>query len=93
MNILDDLGVVSVLLQRLEKQRLPTALAIKEKVDKGLPLEEFDINFLKEVMEDAQNVMPKIQQHPEYQELVGKVISLYHDITEKALQNEGGAAK
>jgi hypothetical protein len=88
MNTLDNLGVVTVLLERLEKQRLPTALAIKEKVDKGECLEDFDIVFLKEIFSDAQNVMPKVQQHPEYLELVGKVINLYHDITEKALQNQ-----
>lgn len=88
MNTLDNLGVVTVLLERLEKQRLPTALAIKEKVDNGQCLEDFDIDFLKEIFSDAQNIMPKVQQHPEYLELVGKVIDLYHDITEKALQNQ-----
>jgi hypothetical protein len=88
MNTLDDLGVVTVLLERLEKQRLPTALAIKEKLDNGQCLEEFDLDFLKEVFADAQNIMPKVQQHPEYLELVGKVINLYHDITEQAMQNQ-----
>ncbi|MDD2738164.1 MAG: hypothetical protein PHR94_04475 [Methylomonas lenta] len=88
MNTLDNLGVVTVLLERLEKQRLPTVLAIKEKVDNGQCLEEFDIDFLKEVFADAQNIMPNVQQHPEYLELVGKVINLYHDITEQAMQNQ-----
>lgn len=88
MNTLDNLGVVTVLLERLEKQRLPTVLAIKEKVDNGQCLEEFDIDFLKEVFADAQNIMPNVQQHPEYLELVGKVINLYHDITEQAMQTQ-----
>lgn len=88
MNTLDNLGVVTVLLERLENQRLPTVLAIKEKVDNGQCLEEFDIDFLKEVFADAQNIMPNVQQHPEYLELVGKVINLYHDITEQAMQNQ-----
>jgi len=88
MNTSDDLGVISVLLERLEKQRLPRLLAIKEKVDSGQCLEEFDIEFLNEVFTDSQNNMSNVQRHPEYQELVGKLIHLYHEITEKALQNQ-----
>jgi len=51
-------------------------------------LEDFDIDFLKDIFSDVQNVMPKVQRHPEYLELVGKVINLYHDITEQAMQNQ-----
>lgn len=88
MNPSDDLGVISVLLERFEKQRLPRALSIKEKVDKGECLEDYDIDYLKEVFADAHDIMPMVHQHPEYQELIGKITSLYHEITEKGLKNQ-----
>ncbi|MDO8843102.1 MAG: hypothetical protein Q7U98_11580 [Methylicorpusculum sp.] len=88
MNSSVDLGVISVLLERFEKQRLPRALSIKEKVDNGECLEDYDIEFLKEVFADAQEIMPMGHRHPEYQELIGKITSLYHEITERGLKNQ-----
>jgi hypothetical protein len=41
-----DAGLIQVLAERLETQRLPRALALKEKVDRGATLDEFDIEFL-----------------------------------------------
>ena len=83
-----ELGVATALLERLEKQRIPQALAIKEKVDRGELLEDFDIEFLKDILADAQNNMPQVQKHPEYQQLTAQLAHLYHEITEKALANQ-----
>lgn len=83
-----ELGVATALLERLEKQRIPQALAIKEKVDRGELLEDFDIEFLKDILTDAQNNMPQVQKHPEYQQLAAQLAHLYHEITEKALANQ-----
>jgi hypothetical protein len=33
-------------------------------------------------------VQKLVTKHPEYQELVGRLISLYGEITQKALENE-----
>lgn len=81
-------GLIEVLVQRLEEQRIPRALDIKERVDNGERLSDLDINFLEEVLQDSIEVKPFIDQHPEWQELSTRVIALYKDITSRALANE-----
>ena len=83
-----DQGLLSVLVERLEKQRLPRALALKEKLDQGETLNDFDIAFLEEVFTDARNLKPLLQQHPEYEGLASKMMGLYREITAKALENQ-----
>ena len=81
-----DAGLIQVLAERLENQRLPRALALKEKVDQGETLTEFDITFLEEVFEDAQRIQPLLDRHPDWQPLAAKMIHLYKEITDKALE-------
>ncbi len=83
-----DAGIIQVLVDRLESQRLPRVLSLKASVDKGEPLAELDIHFLEEIFQDAQHIQPLVDRHPEWQSLVAKVIHLYKEITDKALENE-----
>ncbi len=80
-----DIGLLTVLMERLEKQRLPRILSLKEKVDSGKPLNEMDLDFLEKVMSDATKALPLIDRHPEYQPLMSKLVALYNEITEKDL--------
>ena len=85
-----DAGVVSVLMERFEEQRLPRALEMKERVDRGEKLSDIDLAFLKEVFADAQNMKTYIDKFPEYQSVAAQAMSLYSDISKKALENEEG---
>lgn len=90
-NSTTDTGLIQVLLERLEKQRLPRLLALKKKVEEGKSLDDLDLDFLENSIIDARNITPLIERHPEYQSLAAQVIKLYKDISEKALKIEKGS--
>ena len=51
-------------------------------------LDNGDIVFLERVFADAGHVKHLAERHPEYQSLCAQVAHLYHQITERALENE-----
>jgi len=85
---LEQEGVLSAVMERFEKQRLPRVLKIKEKVDQGGRLDDADIAFLEEVFDDTKNYKQFVDKRPEFQELYTRVVSLYEQLTERALENE-----
>ena len=89
-NKADDAGVIQVLLNRFNEQRLPRALLMKEKVERGETLEKFEVDYLAEVLVDVRSIHGLLERHPEYQGLVTKGLNLYKEITDKALANETG---
>lgn len=86
--IAEDAGVIIALVNRFTKQRLPKAIAIKERVDRGEYLSEYDIKFLDEILKDANRIVPLVDKHPEWQPIASRAVSLYKEITAKALENE-----
>ncbi|HEB96512.1 MAG TPA: hypothetical protein ENI96_08795 [Sedimenticola thiotaurini] len=84
-----DDGVLQAMMARL-KGRLPRLLDLKEKVDRGERLDDFDIEFLERVLEGAEESRGLIERNPEYEELAARLVHLYHDITGQALRNEKG---
>lgn len=83
-----DKGVIALLMKRFESERLPRALAMKERVDRGERLDEGDLIFLSKVLEDSREITRLATTYPEYQKLYAQRAALLHEITQKALNNE-----
>lgn len=81
-------GTIQVLLERLNEIRLPRALDLQKKVERGEKLDSADLDFLKRVLTDANDARSLAAKNPEYMSLVNKLVSLYSDITAKGLENE-----
>ncbi len=84
----EETGIIQVVLERFEKQRLPRMIEIKQQLDQGKTLSEFDIEYLSEAIHDARVLLPYLNRHPEYETLVSSVIHYYKLITDEALANE-----
>ena len=87
-----DKGTAQVLMVRLESQRLPRALKLKEKVDRGERLTEFDTQFLKQATQEGREARKLAEKLPQYQEVVNRMAALYEEIARKGAENEKKAA-
>lgn len=83
-----DMGVLAVLSKRLVEERLPKALALKERVDRGEVLNDLDLDFLEQVVSDANTIRPMMKENPRVLEVAGRMLELYKEISDKALENE-----
>lgn len=84
----DELGVIYALVERFEKQRLPRLLELKKRVDEGGVLSESDMRFMYQITLDAQRSKRLIDKHPEWHKFCARIIHLYEEVAEKALENE-----
>jgi hypothetical protein len=88
-----DLGIAQVMLQHLNEERLPYALKLKESVDNGELLTDYDREFLKEAAEEARLIPALLERQPQFKPLAQQVFSLFEHITAKALENEKASSK
>jgi len=87
-----ELGVLMAVMNRSYRRRIPRLMRIKEAVDSGEKLTDYQINFLSRALKDAASMEPYFNRHPELQDIATRVVGLYHDITEQALENEQASA-
>ena len=83
-----ELGTIAVLAKRMVEERLPKALAMKQRIDKGGLLNDLDLAFLEQIVKDAGQIRPLMEKDPRVLEVGGRMVQLYKEITEKALENE-----
>jgi hypothetical protein len=83
-----EMGTIAVLAKRMVEERLPRALAMKERIDKGGVLNDLDLVFLEQIVKDSGQLRPLMEKDPRVKEIAGQVLHLYREITEKALENE-----
>ena len=83
-----DAGTIVALVMRLRSYRIPRARRMLAKVQDGKVLADQDIEFLDRVFRDARQLGPLVRRNPEYMSVVSRMIDLYQEITELALNNE-----
>ena len=88
---LEEKGVLTTVIERLERHQLPRVFDIKEAVDHGSVLSDFDIFFLKAILNDTAQSAFFVDAHPEYQELFSRSVRLYNEVIKRALENETNA--
>jgi len=84
----DDIGVIEAVLERLNEARIPRMLEMKERLDSGELLTDYDMEMLERVLDDNRSIQPLVHRHPEIQLVYAKATDLYHDITSKGLENQ-----
>ena len=87
MAMSSDDATSKVLIDRLNA-RLPRMLELQGRVDKGEPLADTDLEFMKDMLDDANLSQHYVAQHPDLQPLASRLVSLYGQIVQKAMDNE-----
>lgn len=83
-----DLGVILTLLDRFNAYRLPFALQLKEKVDRGESLSAYDLRFMKKVISEGNQARRLAMKYPKYQSVVDEATALYAEILRRSTENE-----
>lgn len=81
-------GMLMAVLDRLNNYRLPRALWLKDKVNRGEKLDSSDQVFLERWLAESEHTRRLVAKRPEYEPLVAQLASLYSDIVCKGLENE-----
>jgi hypothetical protein len=87
----DDLeheAVSQLIIERFVKYRLPPLMKMKDEVHAGKVLSDGELELLRRILQRAHQFRKLVHEFPEYQDLVARIIDLFHEITELALRNE-----
>jgi hypothetical protein len=90
MSSRDDAGMIAVLLQSLQHERLPALQRLKQRVDAGERLDDFDLEHLNRAVADIKGARldDLLARHPEYRGLVSAFFAYVKEIVDRAKENE-----
>jgi hypothetical protein len=86
-----DTGLITVLLDRFEHQRLPAVLALQKKVESGGLLNKLDLIFLKEISKNINENSLLLERHPECKNIAARMMNLCCEVMKKGLENESAS--
>jgi hypothetical protein len=69
-------------------QNLPRIFALRDRLEQGERVSDEDIRYLRESFSDAMQSKPVFDRHPELAQVGAKIVTLYRDMSLKALDNE-----
>ncbi|WP_421870326.1 hypothetical protein [Motiliproteus sp.] len=81
-------ATISALIQRFNHERLPRIQAMQRRVHQGERLGEMEILYMERVIRDLRRNQAKALGNPRFEALLSKVVALYVEVTDAALENE-----
>jgi hypothetical protein len=86
----NDAGIFFTVFERFAKLHLPRVIQIQDRIEQGLELNEFEIEFLSEVLHDSNLLFPYIDRHPECQQWFANTVHYYNIVVDQATRlNQG----
>ena len=83
-----DAAVIKMMMDQLVRKAIPRALRIRDRLDAGERLNDFDLVFLADVYTDLRYIQSIADRKPEYRPVVLRMVQLYKEISDRALENE-----
>ena len=88
----DEEGTIAAQLANA-RRGIPNLIALKERIDGGDTLSGLELADLENIFERARHMIHVYDEHPEVQDTVAKIVSIYLHITSKAIENEQACGK
>ena len=83
-----DKCTITALLRWLESQSIPRTRTIEAALERGEKISDYDLDFFIKTITDTRYMVLVAERNKEYQELVGRLSSLYRSIVSQAVTNE-----
>ena len=83
-----DSALFVVMMADFEREKVPRALQLLDKVNGGSSVDDFDIEFLEQIFFEARSLMPLLDRNPQFQDVGAQILGLCEEIMRQAFENE-----